>query len=276
MTRMALQSGVLGIGAYLVIAGEATAGVIIAASIVTARALAPLEQVIGHWKGFSGARQCWARLSELLVAFPEKDEVLSLRKPNSELAVENVSVLPPGAQRPVVSNVSFTLSKGSALAIVGSSASGKSSLPRAIVGVWRPARGNVRLDGAALDQWSPERHGCNVGYLPQDIELFDGTVGENIARFDPNARPKEVVAAAEQAGVHDLIVRLPQGYQTRLGQNGMALSGGQRQRIALARALYGDPFLVVLDEPNSNLDTEGEQALARAITGIRERGGMHS
>ena len=274
VVRMALQSGVLGLGGYLVIQGEASAGIIIAASILSARALSPVEQVIAHWKGFTSARQSWKRLRELFSALPEKTDGLPLRKPSSSLSVESVSVLPPGGQRLVVSNVSFLLKSGSALGIIGPSASGKSSLARALVGVWRPARGSIRLDGATLDQWSPGALGPWVGYLPQDIELFDGTIGQNIARFETNADPELIILASEQAGVHDLIVRQPNGYDTRVGEGGMALSGGQRQRIALARALYRDPFLIVLDEPNSNLDAEGEQALTRVIASVRARGGI--
>ena len=274
VARMALQSGVLGIGAYLVICGEASAGIIIAGSILSARALAPIEQVINHWKGFVGARQSWARLRELLAAYPEAPDMLPLRKPRWTLAVEGISLIPPGGSERVVNAVSFSIKSGSALGIIGPSASGKSSLVRALVGVWRPVRGTVRLDGAALDQWSPEARGRFIGYLPQDIELFEGTIGQNIARFDAMADPEAIIAAAEQAGVHDMIVRLPQGYDTRIGEDGMTLSGGQRQRIALARALYGEPFLVVLDEPNSNLDMEGEQALSRAIEDVKARGGI--
>src|SRR5215207_559530 len=272
--RMALQSGVLGLGAYLVIHGEASAGVIIAGSILSARALAPVEQVIAHWKGFASARQSWTRLRELLAAFPEQAHRLPLRKPATTLSVEAVSLVPPGDQRPVVNGVSFVLKSGSALGIIGPSASGKSSLARALVGVWRPVRGSVRLDGATLDQWSPEVLGRHIGYLPQDIELFEGTIAQNIARFEPDPAPEAIIRAAEQAGVHDLIVRLPEGYQTRIGEGGMALSGGQRQRLGLARALYSEPFLVVLDEPNSNLDSEGEQALTQAIASVRARGGI--
>ncbi|MCJ2092246.1 type I secretion system permease/ATPase [Methylobacterium sp. J-072] len=274
VARMALQSGVLGLGAYLVIHGEASSGIIIAGSILSARALAPVELVIAHWKAFAGARQSWGRLRELFVAVPETAEPLPLRPPASTLSVEALSVVPPGDQRLVVRDLSFALQSGSALGVIGPSASGKSSLARALVGVWRPARGSVRLDGAALDQWSPEALGRHVGYLPQDIELFDGTIGQNIAQFEPDADPEAIIRAAEQAGVHELIVRLLQGYDTRIGEGGMALSGGQRQRIGLARALYGDPFLVVLDEPNSNLDSEGEQALTQAIANVRARNGI--
>jgi ATP-binding cassette subfamily C protein PrsD len=248
--------------------------VIIAGSILSARALAPVEQVIAHWKGFANARQSWTRLRELFAAFPEQAHGLPLRKPASTLSVETVSLAPPGDQRSVVNGVSFVLKSGSALGIIGPSASGKSSLARALVGVWRPVRGSVRLDGATLDQWSPEALGRHIGYLPQDIELFEGTIAQNIARFEPDPDPEAIIRAAEQAGVHDLIVRLPHGYETCIGESGMVLSGGQRQRLGLARALYGEPFLVVLDEPNSNLDGEGEQALTQAIATVRARGGI--
>jgi ATP-binding cassette subfamily C protein len=205
---------------------------------------------------------------------PRQPEALPLRKPASSLSVEGLSLVPPGGTRPVVVDVSFTLNSGSGLGIIGPSASGKSSLARGLVGVWAPRRGTVRLDGAALEQYSPELLGQSIGYLPQDIELFEGTIGENIARFDPKADPEAIISAAEKAGVHDMIVRLPQGYDTRIGEDGISLSGGQRQRIALARALYGDPFLVVLDEPNSNLDIDGEKALVKAIATVRARGGV--
>jgi PrtD family type I secretion system ABC transporter len=272
--RMMLQSGVLAVGAYLVIYNQATAGIIIAGSILAARALAPVDLAIANWKGFAAARQSWARLTKLLALFPTAGEVMTLEAPNKSLAVESVGVAPPGQQKLVVQDVAFTLKAGSALGIIGPSASGKSSLARMLVGVWPPVRGKVRLDGAALDQWSPEALGRNIGYLPQDVELLGGTVAQNIARFEPNADPEAIVAAAQAAGVHDLVVKLPEGYDTEVGEQGTALSAGQAQRIALARALYRDPFLVVLDEPNSNLDAEGDEALARAVLGVRERGGI--
>lgn len=274
VARLMLQSGVLGLGAYLVIHGEASPGVIIAGSILSARALAPLEQVIAHWKGFVAARQSWARLRALLASESGPASRLALRRPASRLTAEGLSLAPPGAQALVVANVAFELKAGDGLGIIGPSGSGKSSLARGLVGVWQPARGSVRMDGATLDQWTPEARGRDVGYLPQDVELFADTIGQNVARFEAKADPEAVIRAAEQAGVHELIVRLPQGYETRIGDGGIALSGGQRQRIGLARALYGEPFLVVLDEPNSNLDSEGEQALVRAIAGVRERGGI--
>jgi ATP-binding cassette subfamily C protein len=272
--RLALQSAVLGIAAYLAILGEATAGIIIASSIVSARALAPVDTAIANWKGFVSARQSWTRLRDLLVANPPRDNVMQLRKPERSLVVEVLGVAPPGDPRHVVRNVSFRVRGGSAVGVIGPTASGKSSLARALVGVWPIARGNIRLDAAALSHWTSERLGRHVGYLPQDIELFDGTVAQNIARFDPDAASEAIIAAAETAGVHEMILRLPKGYDTRIGEAGMALSAGQRQRVALARALYGDPFLVVLDEPNSNLDADGEQALTNAIAGVRKRNGI--
>jgi ATP-binding cassette subfamily C protein len=272
--RMALQSAVLGVGAYLVINQQATGGVILASSILSARALAPIDQAIAHWRGFVGARQSWTRLSTLLANAPGNADILPLEAPTTRLTVEGMSITVPGLDRVVVRDVSFGIDGGTALGIIGPSASGKSSLARALVGIWRPARGSVRLDGASLDQWTPDALGRHVGYLPQSIELFDGTVAQNIARFYPDADPRAVLKAAEGAGVHDMIVRLPQGYETRLGEGGAALSGGQRQRIGLARALYGDPFLLVLDEPNSNLDGEGEQALNAAVHAVKARGGI--
>lgn len=272
--RMMLQSGILAIGAYLVIHQEATGGIMIASSIMMSRALAPIELAIAHWRGFVTARQAWTRLTQLLVLLPETAISVSLPAPRSALSVENISVTPPGERRLVVQDATFALERGVGLGIVGPSASGKSSLVRAIAGIWLPVRGTVRLDGATLDQWSPEELGNHVGYLPQDVQLFDGTIAENIARFEPQAPSDKILAAARVAGVHDLVIHLPEGYETRIGEAGSALSAGQRQRIALARALYGDPFLVILDEPNSNLDAEGEAALTEAIQSVRARGGV--
>jgi PrtD family type I secretion system ABC transporter len=272
--RMMLQSGILAIGAYLVIHQEATGGIMIASSIMMSRALAPIELAIAHWRGFVTARQAWARLTQLLALLPETATSVSLPAPISALSVESISVTPPGERRMVVQDATFALERGVGLGIVGPSASGKSSLVRAIAGIWLPVRGTVRLDGATLDQWSPEELGNHVGYLPQDVQLFDGTIAENIARFEPQAPSEKILAAARAAGVHDLVIHLPEGYETRIGEAGSALSAGQRQRVALARALYGDPFLVILDEPNSNLDAEGEAALTKAIQGVRARGGI--
>jgi ATP-binding cassette subfamily C protein len=197
-----------------------------------------------------------------------------LEQPYKNIAVQNASVVPPGDQRLVVNDVNFTLEAGTGLGVIGPSGSGKSSLARALVGVWQPARGKIRLDGATYDQWAPEILGQQIGYLPQDVELIGGTIAENISRFDDNAKAQDVIAAARAAGVHELVVSFPQGYETAIGEQGMLLSGGQAQRIALARALYRDPFLVVLDEPNSNLDAEGDDALTRAILDVRARNGI--
>jgi PrtD family type I secretion system ABC transporter len=272
--RIALQSAMLALGACLVIGQEASGGIMIASSIMMSRALAPVELAIGNWKGFVSARQGWRRLGALLGSEPNAAPRTSLPAPQATLAVEGVSATPPGDGRLVVRDMSFSLARGAGLGIIGPSASGKSSLARVLAGLWQPVRGTVRLDGAALDQWAPEELGRHVGYLPQDVQLFDGTIAQNIARFEPEAPADKILKAAHLAGVHDLIVHLPEGYETRIGEAGARLSAGQRQRVALARALYGDPFLVILDEPNSNLDTEGEAALARAITSVRERGGI--
>ena len=272
--RLMLQSFVLGLGAYLVINQEATAGVIIASSILVSRAIAPVELAIANWKGFVAARQARRRLSELLTFLPERKHPLALPEPRNSLGVEALSASPPGNSRIVLHDVNFALTRGDGLGIIGPSGSGKSSLARLIVGVWEPVRGNVRLDGATLDQWSPEVLGQHIGYLPQNVELFDGTIAENIARLEKTPDAEAVIAAARSAGVHELVVSLPDGYETRIGEAGAALSAGQRQRIALARALYRDPFLVVLDEPNSNLDSEGEEALTAAILAVRSRGGI--
>jgi ATP-binding cassette subfamily C protein len=272
--RMLLQSTVLAVGAYLVIEQEATAGVIIASSILTSRALAPVELAIAHWKSYLAARQSWHRLSDLVGRVLPDETPMPLPAPCKGLTVESVSVAPPGISTLTVRGATFQLAAGQALGIIGPSASGKSTLVRSLVGVWQPARGTVRLDGAALDQWSPEALGNHVGFLPQDVELFEGTVTENVARFEAQPDPGAVIAAARAAGIHELILGLPEGYDTHLGEAGEALSAGQRQRVALARALYRDPFLVVLDEPNSNLDAEGERALTAAIMGVRARGGI--
>jgi ATP-binding cassette subfamily C protein len=272
--RMVIQSGVLAVGAYLVINQEASAGIIIASSILTSRALAPVELSVANWKGFVAARQSWARLVELMGTVPEQGAPLALPAPCKRLDVEAVSAIAPGGTHLIVQGVGFALAAGSGLGIAGPSGSGKSTLMRLLVGVWSPARGKIRLDGAALDQWPSDELGRHLGYMPQDVELLAGTVAQNIARFEPDSPAAAVIAAAKAACVHDLIVTLPQGYETEIGDNGAFLSAGQRQRIGLARALYGDPFLVALDEPNSNLDREGDEALTRAIAGVRARGGI--
>jgi PrtD family type I secretion system ABC transporter len=272
--RMLLQSMLLAVGALLVINQQATAGVIIAGSILGARALAPVDLAIANWKAFIAARQGWERLNKLLTALPSTKAPMALDAPSRSLVVEAASAAPPGEQKVVVFDVSMKLEAGNGLGIIGPTASGKSSLSRMLVGVWRPIRGRVQLDGAALEQWSPEALGRHIGYLPQDVELLAGTVAQNIARFEEDADSNLVIAAARAAGVHELIVSLPEGYETQVGEHGAALSAGQGQRIALARALYRDPFLVVLDEPNANLDSEGDEALTQAILGVRKRGGI--
>jgi PrtD family type I secretion system ABC transporter len=272
--RMTLQSAVLAVGAYLVIHQEATAGIIIAGSILSARALAPVDLAIAHWKGFVAARQSWHRLNRLLESLPARPVPTLLQSPSSKLSVEAVSIVPPGDQKVIVQDVTFELQAGNGLGVIGPSGSGKSSLVRALVGVWQPFRGKVRLDGAALDQWSSDVLGRHVGYLPQDVELFAGSVAQNICRFDFEASPESILAAAKEAGVHEMIIKMRDGYDTQIGEQGTALSAGQAQRVALARALFGNPFLIVLDEPNSNLDTEGDEALTRAVRGARERGAI--
>lgn len=268
--RYVLQSGMLGVGAYLVVSDKASGGVMIASSIMMGRALAPVEVALGSWKQLVAARQGIARLRDICKITARKPvPPVALPRPCRELAVQDISVVAPGGERPIVSNVSFSLKAGMGLALLGASASGKTSLSKALVGIWPAQRGVVRLDGAAIDQWRDEDLGRHIGYLPQDVALFDGTVAENICRFDEAATSEAVLKAARIAGVHDIILRLPAGYATQVGQGGASLSAGQRQRIGLARAVYGDPFLIVLDEPNANLDAEGENALGRAIQILR-------
>jgi PrtD family type I secretion system ABC transporter len=271
--RLFLQSAMLGLGAYLVIRQELTAGSMIAASIMMGRALAPIETAIANWRGFVAARDSIRRLSDTLARLPRNPPATQLPKPVRSLDV-TAAVIPPGGSSPIVSNVQFRLTAGEALGVIGPSGSGKTALARVLVGIWPPARGSVCLDGAALEQWNPERRGRHIGYVAQAVELFDGTIAENIARMDVAPDSGAVLTAARLAGAHDMIVRLPSGYETRIGEGGVALSAGQRQRIGLARALYGDPFLIVLDEPNSNLDGEGEAALQKAIMELKARGAI--
>ena len=271
--RLALQSGVLGLGAYLAVIQEITPGAMIAASIIMSRALQPVEQAVSNYRQFLSSRQSYRRLEKTLQATADVER-MHLPKPTRGIATQSVSMAPPGSRRPTVMDVSFEVPAGSALGIIGRSGSGKSPLARGLVGVWPVVRGSVTLDGAPIDQFPASELGRHIGYLPQDVELFQGTVADNIARFDPDFDPNDVVDAATQAGVHDLILTFPDGYNTPIGEGGAALSGGQRQRVALARALYSNPFLVVLDEPNSSLDSDGERALMQAIQSIRKRGGV--
>lgn len=273
--RMFLQSAVLTVGALLVLDNKATGGIIFASSIISSRALAPIDQLLGNWRGLATARSAWNRLEKLFAAAPAATlTTTELPPPVASLSVEKLAVVPPGAQRPVIQNINFRLSAGDAAIVMGPSAAGKSTLARALANIWQPALGAISLDGASLGQWDSDRLGVHIGYLPQSVELLTGTIAENIARFAEPLDSAAVIAAAKAAGVHDMIVAMPQGYDSFIGVEGANLSGGQRQRIGLARALYGDPFLVVLDEPNSNLDAQGEAALDQAIQGVRDRGGI--
>lgn len=272
--RTLLQSAVLAIGAILVIEGKATGGIIIASSILTARALAPIDQAIANWRSFVAASQSWKRLRTVLASVPVAAEPTALPSPQRDLRVEALASGPPGGRHILVQNVTLAVPAGSAVGVIGPSGSGKSTLIRAIAGVWPIYRGDVRIDGAALDQWGEASRKRHIGYLPQDVELFSGTVAQNISRFDEEMDVDSVIHAARMADVHELILRLPNGYDTQIGVGGSTLSAGQRQRVALARALYKDPFLVILDEPNSNLDGEGEQALKHAIKAVRNRRGI--
>jgi ATP-binding cassette subfamily C exporter for protease/lipase len=269
--QVSLQSLVLGFGALLVLENKITSGMMIAASILVGRALAPVQQVIGVWKSLSSVRSAYDRLTKLLEANPAREAGMPLPKPQGALAVEGVTAAPPGGKSAVVKGLSFAISPGDVLGVIGPSGSGKSTLARLLVGVWPAQMGKVRLDGADIYAWNKGELGPNIGYLPQDIELFGGTVSDNIARFG-DVDPEKVVLAAKRAGVHDMILHMPEGYDTRLGDGGAGLSGGQKQRIGLARAMYGDPSLIVLDEPNSNLDDIGEQALVNAVLDLRQRG----
>ena len=269
--RITLQSVILGTGALLAIEGKITPGMMIACSILTGRALGPVEQVIASWKQLLGCRSAWGRLNELLHDYPQRPPSMSLQRPLGMLAVENLIAGAPGTNNPIVRGVSFSLTPGESLGVIGPSASGKSTLARLLVGVWPAQAGKVRLDGADIFTWNKAELGPWLGYLPQDVELFEGTIAENIARF-AEVDSDAVIRAARSSGVHDMILRFPQGYDTRLAADGTPLSGGQKQRIALARALYGEPNLVVLDEPNANLDDVGEKALVDALAELKARG----
>lgn len=267
--RMFLQSAILGLGAYLAIKGEISPGAMIAGSILLGRALAPVDLVIGQWQMVQRARTGWRNLSELLAEIPEEPARMALPRPRAHLTAENVTAVPPGQNAANLRMVNFELKPGQAMGVIGPSGAGKSSLARLITGAWRPAGGKIRLDGAALEQFDPATLGAHIGYLPQRISLFDGTIAENIAGLALEPDHTKVVEAARRADAHDMILHLPDGYDTRLSGAGSLLSGGQMQRIGLARALYGNPVLLVLDEPNSNLDNEGTAALNRAIRDVK-------
>jgi ATP-binding cassette subfamily C protein len=272
--RLLIQSALLGLGAWLVLKQEMTAGAMIAASIIAGRALAPVEAAIANWRSFMAARQAVGRLRLVLLQAGSAPSRTALVAPRCSLRVDQVTAVPPGAQAVVIHDVSLALDAGEAVGIIGPSAAGKTALARVLVGSWPPLRGTVRLDGAELRHWDPGMLGRHIGYLPQSVDLFDGTVAENIARMATAPESDAVIRAAEAAGAHEMVQQLPNGYDTRIGDGALVLSAGQRQRIGLARALFGDPFLVVLDEPNSNLDAEGEGALVQAIRGIKARGGI--
>ncbi len=270
--RLVLQSAMLGLGALLVLRGELTPGAMIAGSILMGRALAPVELAIGQWPLVERARKGWDNLVRLLSEIPVEPPRTQLPKPQAKLEVQQLTVVPPGEQQAALRLISFTLLPGQACGVIGPSGSGKSTLARALTGIWRPAGGKIRLDGASIDQYGPDVLGSHIGYLPQRVTLFDGTIAENIARLSPQPDAEKVVEAARQADAHNMILKLPQGYDTQVSAAGGRLSGGQMQRIGLARAMYGDPVILVLDEPNSNLDNEGSEAVNKAIRGFKERG----
>ena len=271
--RMFLQSAMLGLGAWLVLKGQLSGGAMIAGSILMGRALQPIEQAVGQWALVTRAQEANRRLSDLLSRVPAEPVRTALPRPKALLEAQSLSVVPPGEQQAVLRMISFTLSPGQAMGVIGPSGAGKSTLARALIGVWKPSGGKVRLDGATLDQYDPDILGSYIGYLPQRVTLFEGTIAENIARLQPNADPALIVQAAQKAAAHDMIVKLPEGYDTRVATLGGRLSGGQIQRIGLARALFGNPVLLVLDEPNSNLDNDGTLALNTAIRSTKESGG---
>lgn len=273
--RMLLQSLILTVGALLVIDGKASGGVILASSVLSGRALSPVDMAIANWRGWVAARTGWGRVVQAIGTFRRPPaRTVTLARPANELSLRDVWMNPPGLQRFTLQGISLTLTPGQALAVIGPSAAGKTTLVRAILGIWKPARGEVRLDGATLDQWDAETLGSYFGYVPQSVDLVDGTIGQNIARFDAEATSERVIAAARAAGIHEVILALPDGYETQVSGGGVELSSGQRQRVGLARALYGDPFLLVLDEANSNLDATGDAALADAVNGVKARGGI--
>ncbi len=273
--RMLLQSLILTVGALLVIDGKASGGVILASSVLSGRALSPIDMAIANWRGMVAARSGWGRVVQAIGIYRKPPpRTVTLARPSNEISIRELWMNPPGAQRFTLQGVTLSLTPGQALAVIGPSAAGKTTLVRAILGIWKPARGEVRLDGATLDQWDPETLGSYFGYVPQTVDLVDGSIGQNIARFDPDATSEQVIAAARGAGMHEAILALPDGYETQVSGGGVELSAGQRQRIGLARALYGDPFLLVLDEANSNLDATGDAALADAVNGVKARGGI--
>lgn len=273
--RLFLQSAILTVGALLVLDGSASGGIILGSSILAGRALAPVDQILSHWRGMAAAREGWNRIAATLVAHqPASRPPVMLPLPTAHVALRDAWVAPPGSNQIVLQGVSLDLRAGDGLALIGPSAAGKTSLAKVLLGLWQPQRGELRLDGATPDQWEPARFGSALGYLPQTVELLEGTVAQNISRFDPDALSEAIIDAARQASLHETILALPEGYSTRISAGGPEISAGQRQRIGLARALHGNPFLVVLDEPGSNLDADGDAGLAQAVTAVRRRGGI--
>ena len=272
--RLFLQSAMLGLGAYLVLQGQLTPGAMIAGSILLGRALQPIEMIVGQWAGFQKAREGWTNLSVLLGAIKVDDPRTDLPKPRAAISAKDVTVIPPGEQTASLRLISFDVAPGTAVGVIGTSGSGKSTLARALTGVWRPAGGKIRLDGASLEQYDPDVLGQHIGYLPQRVQLFDGTIKENIARMSMQPDDAAVVRAAKKAAAHEMILKLPDGYDTRVTAVGGRLSGGQIQRVGLARAMYGDPVVLVLDEPNSNLDNDGSVALNNAIKTAKSEGAV--
>lgn len=269
--RLFLQSAILGLGAWLAIQGHASPGSMIAASILMGRAIQPIEQLVGQWRGIVGARDAWDSLKEALSQTPAAAEPMPLPAIQGRIDLKEVTASPPSSGKTVLRSIDLHLDAGEILGVIGASASGKSSLAKVLAGIWQPEGGTVRIDGSELNTWPRETLGPQIGYLPQQVDLFSGTVRENIARFRDDATPEAVIAAAQAAGCHDLILHLPNGYDTEIGESGAYLSAGQRQRIGLARALFGDPMLVILDEPNSNLDSAGDEALQNALIGLKTR-----
>ncbi len=270
LIRISSQSLILALGAYLVIENEITAGLMLGGSILLGRAVAPIDMMIGSWKGFINARGQYRRLNTMLIQIPADSPKMPLPAPVGLFHLESAEVTPPGASQPILKGISLAINIGDVIGVIGPSGCGKSTFARALLGIWPTSKGKIRLDGAEVSNWNRHELGPYIGYLPQDIELFEGSISENIARFG-DVNPDKIVAAAKMADVHNLILQFPNGYDTIIGANGGNLSGGQRQRIGLARALYGDPVIVVLDEPNSNLDEQGEYALGQAIQLLKQK-----
>lgn len=270
--RMMVSSMMYGVGALLAILGMISPGMIIAGAVLMGRALQPISQIVSTWNNFTSARISYQKLNELLVEFPQEGEKTALPEPKGFIQFENVTIVPPLSQKAVLGGINIQIEPGEVIGVIGPSAAGKSSFAKAVVGVWQPAMGRIRIDGADIHQYNSDDLGEHIGYLPQDIELFEGSIAQNIARFHEDAKDAEIILAAKLSGTHELILNLPHGYDTVIGPGGLSLSGGQKQRIGLARAIYGNPKIIVLDEPNSNLDDAGEYALMMTISTLKDKG----